>query len=479
MAFWFGLSIIVYLVFMFALAIWANKQVHTTEDFLVAGRRLPLSMAWATLLATWFGAGTLLTATDEVAKHGLQKIALEPLGAGLCLIIAGLFYARKLWEMKLCTLSDFFERTFGPKAEVISAVVMCPGFFGWIAAQLVALAGILHLFFGIPISVGIIVIAVVCTVYTMIGGMLSVTLTDFVQIILILVGLVMLAFSAYSTFGGGSFAAGITKLMEQTDPQSLVVVPHETAAAFIGWISILLVGSLGNIPGQDLTQRIFSSRSGKTAKWACIIAGTMYIVFGMIPMSLGLLGKLMLRPDVTFPILPDLAQRMLPPYISVVFVLLVLSAVMSTIDSAILAPAGVIAQNILKKPVKGRISDMRLNHIGVVFVAGVSLCFAFMGDSAYELLASAYAVGLVGMFVPLTLGLHFGARNEKGAIASMVGGLSVFIIMKFIPGSENWLIPLELQATFCSLLFYLIVARLWPVMETSLPQPAPEVQPAV
>jgi Na+/proline symporter len=132
----------VYVVVMFALAYWASRRIHSAEDYLVAGRRLPLSLAWATLFATWFGAGTLLTATDEVRAEGLRAAALEPIGAGLCLIVAGVFFARRLWEQKILTLPDFYGRRFGTPAEVIASLIMVPGYFGWIAAQFVALAGI-------------------------------------------------------------------------------------------------------------------------------------------------------------------------------------------------------------------------------------------------------------------------------------------------------------------------------------------------
>ena len=189
-------TIVVYVLAMYALGLWARGRIHDAEDFLVAGRRLPLSLAWATLLATWFGAGTLLTATDEVRKHGFQRAALDPLGAGFCLILAGLFFAAPLWRMGLLTLSDFYRRRFGKRAELISACIMVPSYFGWVAAQFVALANMLELFFDTPLELGILLVAVVATGYTLLGGMWSVTLTDAVQISLVLAGLVVLALLA-------------------------------------------------------------------------------------------------------------------------------------------------------------------------------------------------------------------------------------------------------------------------------------------
>jgi Na+/proline symporter len=147
---WFlGGTILLYVVGMYGLALAVRSRIHSTEDFLVAGRRLPLSLAWATLLATWFGAGTILAVTQEVTRDGLRPAALDPIGAGFCLIIAGLFFARPLWKMGLLTLSDFYRRRFGPRAEILSACILVPSYFGWVAAQLVALAGLLELLCGI------------------------------------------------------------------------------------------------------------------------------------------------------------------------------------------------------------------------------------------------------------------------------------------------------------------------------------------
>ncbi len=146
-ALFLGIVLIVYLFVMFAISYYAETQIHNTEDFLVAGRKLPLSLAWATILATWFGAATVLTQSDEVRQNGLQMAALDPLGAGLCLILAGLFFAVPLWKMGLLTISDFFRKQFGPKSEFLTACIMVPSYFGWIATQFKALAQVLQLIY--------------------------------------------------------------------------------------------------------------------------------------------------------------------------------------------------------------------------------------------------------------------------------------------------------------------------------------------
>lgn len=165
-----GTTMVLFVVVMYAVGWWANSRVSDAADFIVAGRRLPLSLAWMTLLATWFGAGTLLAAADEVRREGLRGAALDPLGAGACLIFAGLFVAAPLWRMGLLTVPDFFRRRFGSVAELVASLILVPSYFGWIAAQFAALAGVLELFFGIDPAVGLALVAVVGTGYTLMGG---------------------------------------------------------------------------------------------------------------------------------------------------------------------------------------------------------------------------------------------------------------------------------------------------------------------
>jgi len=134
-----GVALVVNVILLFGLAFWVRGRIATSEDYLVAGRRLGVPLAATTLFATWFGAGTLLVATDEVRAEGLRAAALDPIGAGLCLLLAGAFFAAPLWRMKLLTLVDFYRVRFGPRAETLGALLMVPGYFGWIAAQFVAL----------------------------------------------------------------------------------------------------------------------------------------------------------------------------------------------------------------------------------------------------------------------------------------------------------------------------------------------------
>lgn len=433
-----GGVLIAYVLAMFGLAFYAHKKVHTVEDFLVAGRRLPFSLSFATLLATWFGAGTMLTAADSVRTGGMVRAALEPFGAGLCLIIAGLFFARPLWNMGLLTLADFFGRKFGRTAELTAAIAMVPAYFGWIAVQFIALASLLEMIFGLPLNVGILIVALVGIGYTLLGGMWSVTLTDAVQVSVLLVGLLILGYETLAVLGSGDALLGLSRLQSEVPAPMLVVVPAETPA-FVSWLGVLAVASLGNLPSQDLTQRMFSAKSADIAARACWTAGIAYIVFGLIPVMVGLSSRLLLPESVTQAVVPAVARAALDPWVALVFTVALASAVLSTIDSAILSPASVIAQNILR-PLTSR-DPLTLNRWAVVGVGAASLLTAYLGDSAYGLLEDAYSIGLVSLFVPLVMGMSHEPISGRPAMTSMLGG-GLLWLLHYAMGWDRFLEPL-------------------------------------
>ncbi len=464
-------SMILYLIVMYVIGYIATRRIHSVEDFLVAGRKLPLSLAWMTLLGTWFGAGTMLTAADEVRRGGLQRAALDPLGAGTCLLLAALFVAGPMWRMQLLTVPDFFRRKFGSRAEILSSLILVPSYFGWIAAQFTALAEVLHLFFGIPIVWGLLLVAVVGTGYTLMGGMWSVTITDAVQISLVLGGLVVLCAVILMELGSGNAWTGLTRVVDQTEPEMLVLIPTSDAAALIGWLGVFAIGAAGNLPGQDLMQRVFASNSQRTAQHACFIAGVMYLLFGAIPLLLALAGNLLFPQDVDTKILPALAHAFLHPVVAVIFVVALLSAILSTIDSAILSPASVLAQNVL--PRFGNVGSLKSNRGAVLLVAVCSLVLAYAGRNAYELLEEAYLLTMVGLFVPLMIGLYSIPQSGRAANASMVSGTGIWalhfcfgweVFLQPVPLLQRLQLPLSLSATTCALLIYFLLSPPWRII---------------
>ena len=221
------------------------------------------------------------------------------------------------------------------------------------------------------------------------------------------------------------------------------MIPAGKPGAALHLVGVFTVGALGNIPGQDLMQQGFVARSESTARLACLVAGVLYLVFGLVPPALGLAANLLVPGQAGGATLPALAALFLSPPLAVLFVLVILSAVMSTVDSAILSPAGVMAQNLLPRlPPLAQVPPLTLNRLSVVLVTVVSVAMAFWGESAYALLESAYELPLVSLLVPLALGLYRKeAGGEGAALAAMVSGTGLWLVHQ-VAGWETALAPL-------------------------------------
>ncbi len=410
----------VYALALLVVGYVAQRKIHNVEDYVLAGRQLRTGLATITMIATWFGAESLMTTTDQVASVGLSGAMLDPIGISVCLLIAGVFVAGPLWRMSLLTIPDFFRVRYGPAAEFASACILVPSYFGWIAAQYLALAVLLEQFFGVPQLVGVIGVAVLATSYSLMGGMWSVTWTDAIQMVLIVLGLFVMAVEILRQTGLGESV---------TNAPWHFATDASAQAMVMGALSALVIGSLGNLPVQDLMQRISSANSDRTASRACVLAAVGYLAMGSLPILAGLSAGQLLPEVPSEGVLTALAQRLLSPALLLIFLLAVVSTVLSTVVSAVLAPAAVLSQNLIQpfsrrwslfESEQARLASQRFSTV-VIVVASVAL--ALSGSDAYELVESAYSLSLVGLFAPFIFGLRWKRAPRVAALASMIVGV--------------------------------------------------------
>ncbi|PIQ28520.1 sodium:solute symporter [bacterium (Candidatus Blackallbacteria) CG17_big_fil_post_rev_8_21_14_2_50_48_46] len=438
------IAILIFLAVIMGIALFSNGKMETEEDFLVGGRSFNIWLTTFCLFSTWFGAGTLITATDEIAHKGLVSTALEPYGAGMCLILAGLFFAKPLWDLQLLTFSDFYRLKFGPKAEMVTVLLTVPTYVGWIAVQLIALSQILSTFFPLPSGLFIVLVALISLFLTITGGIWSVSLTDSFQMFIIVLGLVYL-FCRIAFWGNQSFDA----LLAGIPKEYWVVMPLDKFSHTVQWFGVFCVAALGNLTGQDLGQRIFSAKSAQVAKTGTLLAGVAYMLVGSLPVFFGLTAFKTLGPNFQGSVIPLLIKNYLDPISTIILMLTILSVVLSTITSALLAPASVLAHNLLKKYFQ-KVSTLVLCRYAVLIVTGLSVAIAFMGSNVYGLLESSYAVGLVGFFAPLYIGLKSQKLDESSCLFSMLIGMLFWLPDLFI--ETEW--PMALLGTLMSFVAY-------------------------
>lgn len=449
--------IILYLAVTLLIGWWASRRVHSTADFVVAGKNLSTPILAAGLFATWFGSETVMGAPSSFIEGGLLGVMEDPFGAAMCLVLVGIFYARPLYRLNILTFNDFYRMRFNRTAEIVSAIFMVPSYFGWIAAQLVALAIVMKSLVGLPVFYGIILCMVITVIYTYIGGMWAVSITDFVQTIMIVVGLIVLAYVMYQRVGGWQ---GI----EQNVPKDFFrFLPrpgwNHGIEYFAAWITI----GLGSIPQQDVFQRVMSARSANVAVQAAIIGGLMYLTIGFLPLLIGLCGRI-LYPEV----LQGDPQMILPQMVlahgnlalQILFFGALLSAILSTTSGATLAPATVLGENLIKPFLKNPSDKMmlRIMRLSVVAVAICSAIMANLNANIYELVGSSSSLSLVSLFVPLTAGLFWKRASCTGAIASMLVGMAMWIVFEYLLSVD---IPSLIPGLLGSTLAMLIGSWFW------------------
>jgi SSS family transporter len=441
-------SIIAYLLLTILIGYWASRKVKTSGDFMLAGRSLPIFLSASALFATWFGSETVFGASSEFLKGGLYSVIEDPFGAALCLLLFGLFFARKLYNMNLLTLGDFFKVRFGNRTELVASFFLAPPYVGYIAAQLVAMGLIINVVTGLEVWQGVVISAFVVTFYTYIGGMWAISITDFFQSIVIVVGLLALAIILANKAGG------VTVVLQGVHPSTFRFLPEWNFKEVMLYLAAWSVLGLGSLPSQDIFQRVMSSGSQKIAVRSCFIAAGLYLTVAMLPLFIGLCAKHLYPQTISVDAqlaLPNmvLAHASLP--IQILFFGSLLSAIMSTTSSAILAPAAIFSENLIKPLSKGKLKDKQLliiTRLCVLGFAGVATVMACLRTNIYELVGESSILSLVSLLAPLVLGLYWKRANGNGALLAMVLGTLTLAFFSFY--DVGW--PALLPATLVSFL---------------------------
>ena len=256
--------VIAYLVISIAIGLYGATKVHNARDYVTAGRNLPMVVVLAMVFATWFGAETVLGISATFLEEGARGLISDPLGASLCLVLFGLIFARPLYRMNLMTLGNYFRIRYNRQTELILSICIVVSYLGWVSAQITALGLVFNVLSDGLISQtqGMLIGSGVVLIYTLFGGMWSVALTTFVQMIVIVIGLLLVTQHAADQAGGFSqvlakaSAEGKFEWLPTLDPIDL-----------LGWVAALTTMALGSIPQQDVFQRVNSSKNQTVAVW--------------------------------------------------------------------------------------------------------------------------------------------------------------------------------------------------------------------
>jgi len=447
MLIWFVAS---YILLSIGIGLYVATRVHNSRDFAVAGRSLPLPVVTATVFATWFGAEAVFGVSATFVNEGLRGVVADPFGASLCLVIAGVFYGTMLYRLNVLTLGDFFRMRYNRTVEILTTICIVASYLGWVSAQIKALGLVFSVVTDGAISqnAGMILGAAIVLTYTTFGGMLSVAILDFIQMGVIMGGLLFIA-----NIVAGKTDGVANVINHAAAAGKFEFFPKGNASEWLAFLGAWITMMLGSIPQQDVFQRVTSAKSAKIAIYGSALGGGIYFLFTFVPMFIAYSATL-IDPDLfnnlihtdSQLVLPTLVLQHTPLFAQAIFFGAVISAIMSCSAATLLAPSVAFSENIVRGFLPN-VSDyifLRIMRITIVCFTCVVLVFALNTEaSIFKMVENAYKVTLAGAFVPLFFGAFWKRATTQGALFAIFGGLGSWLALEIGLGEES-LVPPQL-----------------------------------
>jgi Na+/proline symporter len=448
-----------YLVVQFALGMLVSRRIASESDYLLAGRRLGVPLAAFSIFATWFGAETVVGAAGRIYQNGLSGGSADPFGYALCLVVLGVVIAVPLWRKQYTTFGDLFRDRYSQGVERLAVLLMVPTSVLWAAAQIRAFGQVVSVSSDIEVDIAITAAAAFVVIYTVAGGLLADVVTDFVQSIGIVIGLAILLLAVGNAHGG------LPELVASIDPERLGLFSTANASP-LELVEAWAVPVCGSLLAVEMLSRILGCKTAATARNATLIGAAIYLAVGLIPVTMGLVGPDLL-PGLEEPeqLVTALAERHLSTFLYVLFAGALISAILSTVDSCLLAAGSLVSHNLIV-PLNPSMTDrqkVRTARIGVAVFGLIAYVIALYGGTIYELVETASALGSAGIFVVGLFGL-FSRRlgGAPSAYAALITGVVVWAAGEYW---LEWSTPyvIALAASLAAYLLAAAAARRAPV----------------
>lgn len=418
------IGIVAYVLVQFAIGLWVARWVRTTTDFLIAGRTLGLGLVSFSVFATFFGAEAIVGTSGVVYEEGLKGGTIDPFGYALAIFIVGAIFAMPLWRQKIITFADFFRERYSPAVEKLVVLVLLPGSMFWAAAQIRAFGQVVSATSGIDVTTAIAISVVLVTAYSVLGGLLADAWTDLIQGLAIVVGLVVLAIVVAGQVGG--VTEGLAKV--DSERMQVLTIGEDGLLAFIESFAIPICGTVVAV---EIISRVLGARSAEIAARGAMLGGIIYLLVGAIPVFLGLVGpQLLPQVDDAEQIVPLLAEANLPGLMYVMFAGAVISAILSTVDSVLLASSGHVSHNIVERlmPWLNDRGRLMLNRAILAGLALVAFAMALSAERVRDLVETASAAGSAGVFVVAVFGLFTRYGGQLAAFLTVLAGALGWLI---------------------------------------------------
>jgi Na+/proline symporter len=422
---WLLVAILGYVLVQFAIGTWVSRRVSNETDYILAGRGLGVGLVTFSVFATYFGAEAIVASGGSVYEKGLSGALVDPVGYASAIVIVGVFFARALWSRGLTTFADLFRQRYSQGVERLVVIVLLPGSVIWAAAQVRAFGQVLSANSEMSLAVTITLAAILVGAYSVVGGLLADAVTDVIQGVAVVLGLLILG--AVVAVHVGGMSGGLAQ-----------VEAEQLKLADGGWLQTLeqlAIPICGTIVAVELISRFLGARTADVARIGTVLGGSIYFFVGLIPVFLGLVGpRIAGNVPEAEQIVPRLAELYLPGVLYVAFVGAIISAILSAVHAALHAPAAQISHNIVVKIVPG-ISDrgkLWCVRMTVMVLSIVAFVLAITSQRIKDLVETASAFGSAGVFVTSLFALFTRFGGPASAYASVAAGMLVWAGGKYV-----------------------------------------------
>jgi SSS family solute:Na+ symporter len=413
---------------MIAFGFWGRRRAQSQSDFLVAGRRLGPALYSGTMAAVVLGGASTIGGVGLGYQYGLSGMWLV-VAIGVGILVLSLAFAGRIQRLRVYTVGQMLELRYGPGSSVLSGVVMWAYTLMLAVTSTIAYATIFAALLDLGKVPSILLGGTVVVIYSTLGGMWSITLTDFVQFVIKTVGIFFLLLPIVLSRAGGW--AGLQAALP-VDAFSLTAIGGGTILTYF------VIYTFGLLIGQDIWQRVFTARSPGVARWAGTAAGVYCLLYGVAGAVIGMSAKVLLPDlDAADDAFAHVVEATLPTLLAGLVLAAALSAVMSTSSGALIATATVFGQDILGK-LRGH-AARNDEHAGDSrwLVAGfgvVMIVIACLLQDVVAALTVAYDILVGGLLVPIIGGLVWRRGTGTGALAAMGVGTVATLVTMFVVG---------------------------------------------
>ncbi|OZM71052.1 sodium:solute symporter [Amycolatopsis antarctica] len=444
-----------YIAGMIGIGWFGLRLAKTKSDYLVAGRRLGWFMYSGTMSAVVLGGASTIGGVGLGYTHGVSGAWLV-LTIGLGILLLHALFARRLVRLRVYTVSQMLDLRYGGSSTTIAGVVMWGYTLMLTVTSTLSFATIFNVLFDVPSLAGIAIGGAIVVLYSVLGGMWSITLTDIAQFVIKTIGILFVLLPVAISAGGGFDGLAAT-----LDPSYFALDSIGGATIF----TYVLTYGFGLLIGQDIWQRVFTARTPRVATGGGIVSGVYCLAYAVAGALIGTAAKAL------YPALGDaddafavIVEDLLPPGVRGLVLAAALSALMSTASGALIACSTVSTTDILarfrRSGNEGDEASVRTSRITTLVLGVAAIGIAMVVDDVVAALTVAYNILVGGLLVAILGGLTWRRGTRAGALVSMIAGSVVVVVSMIVAGlSANEPIYYGLLA---SLVAYVVVSLLTP-----------------